>query len=51
MNANGVDPGTNSAALAVLADAARRYPAKETFHATASISYLRKPIDPILTFF
>ncbi|MFN7947841.1 MAG: carboxypeptidase-like regulatory domain-containing protein [Blastocatellia bacterium] len=28
--ANGVDPGTNSAALAVLADAARRYPANST---------------------
>lgn len=28
--ANGIDPGTNSAALAVLADAARRYPANDT---------------------
>ena len=27
---NGIDPGTNSAALAVLADAARRYPANDT---------------------
>jgi hypothetical protein len=29
LNAYGVDPGTNSAALAVLADAARRYPAND----------------------
>ena len=28
--ANGIDPGTNPAALAVLADAARRYPANST---------------------
>jgi hypothetical protein len=28
--ANGVDPGTNSAVLAILADAAKRYPANDT---------------------
>ena len=30
MAANGIDPGTNSAVFAILADAARRYPANDT---------------------